>query len=315
MKLDRMIGILALLLMRDSVSAPELADRFEVSRRTILRDMDALCRAGIPVAARQGAGGGFSIMEGYRLERTMLTSPDMRAILAGLRSLDSVSGTRRYAQLMEKLSPGSSGLVPGSDHVLIDLAGWSREPLSEKIALLETAIEAGRAARFRYYAPNGESEREIEPYYIVFEWSDWYVYGWCRAREDWRLFKLNRLTDLRLGEAFEKRDAPWPDLSAERVCPERCRVKALIEPRFRWRLIEEYGPDCYTEQPDGRLLFEGGFSGRDSAVAFLMCFEDSAELLGPGELLAEMGRIAARMNEIYNAKGEVPCDTNGWTNT
>ena len=90
-----MIGILALLLMRDSVSAPELADRFEVSRRTILRDMDALCRAGIPVAARQGAGGGFSIMEGYRLERTMLTSPDMRAILAGLRCLDSLSGTRR----------------------------------------------------------------------------------------------------------------------------------------------------------------------------------------------------------------------------
>ena len=242
MKLDRMIGILAMLLQRDSVTAPELARRFEVSRRTIQRDVDALCRAGIPIASRQGSGGGFSVMEGYRVDRALLTSPDMRAILAGLRSLDSVSGTRRYAQLMEKLSPGSSRLVPGSDSILIDLAGWYREPLSEKIALLETAIDAGLLARFHYYAPSGESEREIEPYYILFQWGSWYVHGWCRDRRDWRLFKLNRLAELRLGEAFEKRDAPWPDLSANRVFPERFRVKALIEPRLRWRLVEEYGP-------------------------------------------------------------------------
>ena len=91
MKLDRMIGILALLLQRDSVSAPELAERFEVSRRTILRDIDALCRAGIPVASRQGAGGGFAILEGYRVDRALLTGAEMQAILAGLRSLDSVS--------------------------------------------------------------------------------------------------------------------------------------------------------------------------------------------------------------------------------
>ena len=116
-----MIGILTLLLQRERVTAPELAERFEVSVRTILRDMDALCRAGIPIASSQGAGGGFSIMEGYRVDRTLLTRPDLRAILAGLRSLDSVSGTRRYAQLMERLSPGSYRLVPGSGSILIDL--------------------------------------------------------------------------------------------------------------------------------------------------------------------------------------------------
>ncbi len=304
MKLDRMIGILAILLQRDSVTAPELARRFEVSRRTIQRDVDALCRAGIPIASRQGAGGGFSVMEGYRVDRALLTSPDMRAILAGLRSLDSVSGTRRYAQLMERLSPGSSRLVPGSDSILIDLAGWYKEPLSEKIALLETAIDAGRLARFHYYAPSGESEREIEPYYILFQWGGWYVHGWCRDRRDWRLFKLNRLAELRLGEAFEKRDAPWPDLSADRVFPERFRVKALIEPRLRWRLVEEYGPECYAVQPDGRLLFEGGFTDRDHAVTWLLSFEDGTQLLEPEELRSEMGRIAGRLMEIYNGRGE-----------
>ena len=304
MKLDRMIGILAMLLQRDSVTAPELARRFEVSRRTIQRDVDALCRAGIPIASRQGSGGGFSVMEGYRVDRALLTSPDMRAILAGLRSLDSVSGTRRYAQLMEKLSPGSSRLVPGSDSILIDLAGWYREPLSEKIALLETAIDAGLLARFHYYAPSGESEREIEPYYILFQWGSWYVHGWCRDRRDWRLFKLNRLAELRLGEAFEKRDAPWPDMSANRVFPERFRVKALIEPRLRWRLVEEYGPECYAAQPDGWLLFEGGFADRDNAVTWLLSFEDGAQLLEPEELRTEMGRIAGRLMEIYNGRGE-----------
>ena len=83
MKIDRMIGILAILLQRDSVTAPELARRFEVSRRTILRDVDSLCRAGIPIAARQGTGGGFAIMEGYRVDRALLTGSEMQAILAG----------------------------------------------------------------------------------------------------------------------------------------------------------------------------------------------------------------------------------------
>ena len=122
MKTERLIGILSILLQRQRVSAPELAEQFEVSRRTIQRDIETLCRAGIPIATVQGAGGGISIMEGYRVDRTVLTGPEMQAILAGLQSLDSVSGTRRYAQLMEKLSAGGSRLVPGSARMLIDLS-------------------------------------------------------------------------------------------------------------------------------------------------------------------------------------------------
>ena len=129
MKLDRLIGILSLLLQREKVTAPELAERFEVSRRTIQRDIDTLCRAGIPLVTTQGAGGGISIQEGYRVDRTLLTGPEMQAILAGLRSLDSVSGTRRYAQLMEKLAAGTGGLVPGGAHMLIDLASWYKASL------------------------------------------------------------------------------------------------------------------------------------------------------------------------------------------
>ena len=98
MKLDRMIGILSVLLQKEKVTAPYLAEKFEVSRRTINRDIDALCMAGIPLVTEPGANGGVSIMDGYKIDRTLLSTSDMQAILAGLRSLDSVSGTKRYGK-------------------------------------------------------------------------------------------------------------------------------------------------------------------------------------------------------------------------
>ena len=123
-----------LLLQKERVTAPELARRFEVSRRTIQRDVESLCRVGIPLVTTQGAGGGISIMEGYRMDRTLITAPEMQAILAGLRSLDSVSGTRRYAQLMEKLSPENTDLIPGGAHMLIDLSSWYKSDLAPKLS-------------------------------------------------------------------------------------------------------------------------------------------------------------------------------------
>lgn len=108
MKIDRLIGILSVLLQEEKMTAPELADKFEVSRRTINRDIEDLCKAGIPITTTQGSGGGIRIMDGYRMDRTLLTSKDMQMILAGLRSLDSVSGSHYYGQLMEKIKAGSA---------------------------------------------------------------------------------------------------------------------------------------------------------------------------------------------------------------
>ena len=115
MKIDRLIGILSILLQEEKTTAPELAERFEVSRRTINRDIEDLCKAGIPIRTAQGTGGGISIMDGYRMDRTILTSKDMQVILAGLRSLDSVSGSSYYSQLMEKIQAGSSEFISGKD--------------------------------------------------------------------------------------------------------------------------------------------------------------------------------------------------------
>ena len=241
-------------------------------------------------------------MEGYRVDRTLLTAPEMQAILAGLRSLDSVSGTRRYAQLMEKLSAGNGGLVAGGAHMLIDLSSWYKTSLSPKIELIQNAIEQHCTIRFSYFSPREESVRTVEPYYLIFHWSTWYVWGWCQTRQDFRLFKLNRMTELCAGEVFSLRPAPMPDLNPERVLPVKYQVTVLFDPACRWRLVEEYGADSFTQAADGRLRFTGGFPDADSVLSWVLTFGESAELLEPAELRARLGAFAQTLADRYTGR-------------
>lgn len=301
MKLDRLIGILSILLQQEKVTAPYLADKFEVSRRTINRDIENLCKAGIPIVTTQGVGGGISIMEGYVIDRTLLTSSDMQAVLAGLRSLDSVSGTNRYGQLMEKLSAGASDVIAGDQYMLIDLASWRKTDLAPKIELIHGAIGRCERLTFSYCAPKGESKRRMEPYYLLFQWSSWYVWGWCLEKKDFRMFKLIRMDDLKLcGEFFERKQDVLPELSTERIFPERMRAKAVFRPECKWRLLEEYGRGSFTEQDDGTLLFSFGFTDMQNLIEWILTFGDKAELLEPKEAREELLQILRAMQVRYD---------------
>lgn len=300
MKIDRLIGILSVLLQEEKVTAPKLAEKFEVSRRTINRDIEDLCRAGIPIRTAQGAGGGICIMEGYRMDRTLLTSKDMQMILAGLRSLDSVSGSHYYGQLMEKIKAGSSDFVNGRDSILIDLSSWYKDSLAPKMELIQMAIEEKRLLSFHYYAPKGESSREIEPYDLIFKWASWYVWGWCCKREDFRLFKLNRMDGLRVSaDQYEVRTVPMPDLSNERIFPGGIKVKAVFQPEMRWRLVEEFGPHCFEIQSDGTLLFFSEYTDKNNLIDWMLTFRDQVEVLEPKEIRQELLKIAENITEIY----------------
>lgn len=300
MKIDRLISILSILLQKDTVTAPYLADHFEVSRRTINRDIEALCKAGIPIVTKQGAGGGISIMPNYRMERTLLTTREMQDILAGLRSLDSINGTNRYGQLMEKLSVGSSDFMSGGQSVLIDLSSWYKDTLAPKIDLIRRAIDTSLELEFLYYSPSGEGIRTIEPYYLIFRWSSWYVWGWCRKREDFRLFKLNRMDKLQISDIpFMKKTVPLPDLNSEQVFPTNIRVKALFAATCKWRLVEEFGPECFTEQEDGKLLFHADYTHKENLVTWLLTFRDQAELLEPAEIRQELRTALRNALKIY----------------
>ena len=305
MKIDRLIGILSILLQEEKTTAPELAEKFEVSRRTINRDIEDLCKAGIPIRTAQGTGGGISIMDGYCIDRKILTSKDMQMILAGLRGLDSVSGKRYYGQLMEKIQTGSSEFISGRDSMLIDLSSWYKGSLAPKIEVIQNAIENRHIIQFMYYAPSGESNRRVEPYYLVFQWSSWYVWGWCLERKDYRLFKLNRMDCVvETDRGFLRRDVPMPDLSNEKIFPGGIKVKALFTPNMKWRLVEEFGPNCFTETDDGRLLFSADYTDMENLVTWLMTFGAKVEVLEPEEVRDIIRRNAEEILKIYGGLGK-----------
>lgn len=306
MKIDRLIGILSILLQQDKITAPYLAEKFEVSRRTINRDIEDLCKAGIPLVTTQGQNGGISIMEGYKLNRTLLTSSDMQAILTGLRSLDSVSGTNKYQQLMDKLAVNNETTLSSNNHILIDLSSYYKNSLAPKIEQIQNAIENREYIWFEYYAPSGESVRKIEPYLLIFQWASWYVWGYCTEKEDYRTFKLNRMLRLEvLAETFDGRDIPKYEVSVEHVFSQNIFVKAIFEPEMKWRLIEEYGVDSFTVQPDGRLLFRFGFYDEEYLFTWLLSFGDTVELLEPKELRGGYVNLVDRIKNKYKIEHDI----------
>ncbi len=299
MAIDRLIGILAILLREEKATAAQLAERLEVNQRTIYRDMERLCRAGIPLRSDRGKNGGISIMEGYAMDRTLLTDADRGAILAGLRSLDSVSGTAYYKHLMEKLP--QSREAAEDDCVIIDLASWYGPVLAPALAELKDACARRRVLRFTYYSPKGDSVRVVEPVKLVFRWSSWYLYGWCREREGWRLFKLNRMLELEvLAETFESRSAPWPVTPVEQIYPGTLEAVVRFDPAARWRLIDEYGAESFTREADGALLFRQKFPDREELLRWVLSFQEQAELIEPTELREEMRNLAEKIRLKYD---------------
>lgn len=297
--------MLSILLQEEKVTAPKLAEKFEVSRRTINRDIEDLCKAGIPIITSQGAGGGISIMDGYKLDRTILSSKDMQMIMAGLRSLDSVSGSHYYGQLMEKIKSGSSDYISGNESILIDLSSWYKDSLSPKIEMVQDAIELGKTLKFQYYAPSGNTERKVEPYFLIFKWSSWYVYGYCLLRNDYRLFKLNRMTSMDLEENFEKRsEVPMPDLSNKKVFPAQKKVKAVFDSSMKWHLIEEYGAESFTERPDGKLLFEHDYADDEGLLSWMLSLRNQVTVLEPESIREKLFYIASQLTNKYKKEEE-----------
>jgi predicted DNA-binding transcriptional regulator YafY len=299
MKIDRLIGILSILLQQKKVTAPYLADMFEVSRRTINRDIEDICKAGIPLTTTQGVNGGIAIMDGYKIDKTLLSSAELQSILAGLKSLDSVAGTNQYRQLIDKLAV-TGGTTQPDNHLVIDLSSHYKNSLAPKFEAIKKAIAQRRMIAFYYYSPKGESSRQIEPYLIVYQWSSWYIWGYCQDRMDYRHFKLNRLWDLQvLDETYEPRNLPEYNGQEQLAMPTLIHLVAEFDPAMKWRLIDEYGLDCYQMTRAGKLRFEFYFSSRENLFSWILSFGDGAEIIEPKELREELLRVTEKIGEKY----------------
>ena len=300
MKIDRLIGILSILLQKDKVTAAELAEKFEVSRRTIIRDIEDISMAGIPIVTSQGNSGGISIMEGFRIDRTLLSSDDMKAIMTGLNSLDSISESNRYKQLMNKLSADSDHFVNADNNIIIDLSMWDKSAVSEKIELIKSAMEKREKIAFTYLAPSGESERTIEPYHLIFQWSSWYVWGYCCSKNDYRMFKLTRMTNLRnSGEKCEPRTVPPYTCDKLRHTDGGITAEVLFDKSVKWRLADEFGSEMLRENADGSISMTFTWSDTESFYRYILTYGDKAEIISPKEYRKEFAELIKSISEIY----------------
>lgn len=298
MKIERLIGILSILLQQDKITASELAEKFEVSVRTILRDVDEIARAGIPIVTSQGQGGGISIMDGYKIDRTLLSSAEMTAIFAGLKSLDSVSGTNRYRQLMDKLSV--SDTVNADNHIIIDLSMWDKNAVAEKIELIKSAIEQNRIITYKYYSPQRIEQRSIEPYRLIFQWSSWYVWGFCTKRQDYRMFKLTRMTGLKCtDEAFVKREIP--EYSCDKLRHTRGEITAEVkfDKSVKWRIIDEFGRENFNEDAEGNIILNFTWADKQSLFSYILGFRECAEIISPAEYREEFLELLKNIYDKY----------------
>jgi Predicted transcriptional regulator len=287
-KADRLLGIVTVLAQRNKVKAKELAERFEVSLRTIYRDVEAIGKAGIPIVTYPGGDGGIGIAEGFTLDRSALTREDMQSIVLGLKSLESVQPDRSVSRLLSKLSPEPGRFVALRDAIVIDLASHYKNSLAPKIGLLRQAIADGKTVRFDYYAKTGRTAREIEPYFVAFKWSAWYLFGYCRLRGDFRLFKLNRLLHLEITENdFQFRAVSDDQLNLEAFYsdPETKQYATLLLDRsLEYVMIDEYGPESYELLDDGRILADWDYVNAHEMVKTVLGLGGGAKVVSPKSL-------------------------------
>lgn len=207
--LSRLVGIIYIILSKGTVTAEELAKQFEVSVRTIYRDVERLSMAGIPIYARKGKNGGISLTERFVLDKMVISEEEQRRILAALASLRE-TGASREEEILQKL--GTFFKADAPNWVAIDFSDWSgrRQELFEQI---RKAILERKVMEFDYYGQYGEmSHRAVEPEQLLFKEYTWYVRAYCRKRRAMRLFKVLRMKRVELmEEIFEPKDRIWEE--------------------------------------------------------------------------------------------------------
>ncbi len=308
-RLDRQLGIITILLRQRRMTARSLAERFGVSTRTIHRDIGTICEAGIPLITLQGASGGIEIMEGYSVDRSVFTVDEIETLICALRGTDSVLGEAYTERFIEKLS--ERHFTPRLDAPLeIDLADYHASSLSDKIKMIRKGISDRCLLIFTYYNASGDTAREVEPYRLLFRWGTWYLFAFCRLRGDFRLFKLQRLWDLKVGsghfpfraEALEPRD--W-----DRCFGGHIHLEAVFDACVRYRLLEEYDPALLTPASDGRFAFSFDFSSSDHLISWLLSFGAHVEVVTPDfirERVIEQAKILIRRNNHDNQLSGIP---------
>ena len=309
MKTDRLVSIIMMLLDKERVSAQELADRFEVSPRTIYRDIETINMAGIPVRSTPGVGGGFEIMQEYKLDKNVFSAADLSAILMGLSSLSGMVRGNELVNALAKVrrfipADRAKEIELRANQIYIDLSPWmGNRNIQPYLELVKTALQESRMLSFEYADRFGnKTVRTVEPYQIVLKGSHWDFQGYCRKREDFRLFRLSRISNLQMSrETFSPRDYQKPVLDFGDILKTmQTTIKLRVQKSAMDRLLDY----CTCEQavPDGEAHYIVNFPFIENEYYYgiLISFGDQCECLEPLHVRAEMKRRIQNMAALYD---------------
>ena len=297
MKNSRLFQMLYLLVERRSLTAGELAERFEVSQRTIYRDIDALSAAGIPVYAQPGQGGGIRLMDQFVLDRALLSPEQQDEVLFALQAVLAAGGAGEE-ETLSRLS--ALFRREGGDWLEVDFTDWgSAGREKENFRLAKRAILGRRVLAFTYYSSSGQrTRRQAEPARLVFKGGCWYLRAFCRTRRDWRVFRLGRMEEPVLEqERFPPRLPPQSLEEPSGASP--VPLKLLFRPGAAYRVRDYFHPAQVTALEDGRLLVECAFPGDGWLLGFLLSFGEQLEVLSPGCWRAQVEREAKKIVGVY----------------
>lgn len=306
MKFDRTLGILVSLLARERVTAQDLADRWEVTVRTIYRDLRSLEAAGIPLASVPGPGGGLDLIEGFTLDRHLL-KPDeldrLRGALAGLARVFPDPAVTSGQRKLEALVGG----VAESELIYLDLDAWSSPDGSGELSRLMEACQHRRVCRVVYRDGQGtETTRELEPQTLVWR-SRWYLFAWCRLRKAHRLFRVSALSQVRsTGETAIRRSETYQSTikAAESQVP---RFEVTIRFSAAKAHLAPRAPLArnVVVEPSGRVSLTVDLRPED---AFEYCARWGADLevLAPQSLRDQFRFLAEGLAGLYATPAKLP---------
>lgn len=298
MKENRYFQMIYLLLDKGQMTAPELADYFEVSIRTIYRDIDILSAAGIPIYATQGKGGGIAIQDSYVLKKSLLSEQEQKQILMALQGI-RVLEDEQINMLLSKLS-GVFQRQQGN-WLEIDFSTWTKSGAGKhNFQLLQSAIWKSRIVSFSYYSGKGEqTKRIIEPHKLVLKTSDWYLYGYCTLRKDFRFFKLTRIRDLKLQDAEYMRETPEHIFErSDEFEMKTVQVTLLFDAGMSHEVYEKFDEEV-SEQEDGSLLVTTILPDNELLYSYVLSCRERVEVLSPPYVRDNVRKRVRKMLEIY----------------
>ncbi|WP_240420729.1 helix-turn-helix transcriptional regulator [Paenibacillus periandrae] len=324
MKLERLMAITILLLNRKRVQAQELADRLEVSLRTIYRDLESLSLAGIPIVSYTGTEGGYEIMDSFRMDRQMLSFDELLALFTALRGLQSSQALNHthVDRLLDKVgalvSQAEQGRLAERDQVLIDFTPWrNSETERSKYDSLQKSINDKKLIRFTYTDGQGEeSERCVEPMGLVLKKYSWYLHGYCLNRTDYRIFKLSRLRDMQvLDESFNRRAMTLTKLNERWGTPQQQQQTIDLVLRFtgeaKVSAADRFDENEIERLADGSLLVRTTFPDGKWIIGFLLHYKTDLIILEPAHIAAEVRKMALDISALYLDSGHAVLNKDG----